>query len=293
MNRRQRPDEIPEFEEYVRKEQGEDHRSGERTGVRGRTLKRVLWGAGIAVAATAAMVAVTLPRGASAHDHGSTKSAAASAGGSGQDGTGSTAVTENDAPQGPQSGIGPLTKEEVDRAKSIALRSDTHSSYLTVEGTQGAEYLDTDVVDAPDATGGAPRRVEVLFYDYRHDQLVKQTVNLATATVERTDTATGVQPPPSNDETRQAAALLIKNPLGQGLRTDFKAATKGQTLTSPDQLRLRGATFNTSEQSAPADLRKCGSNRCVRLFTQANNGPWIDTTDYVIDLSDHTVVRIH
>lgn len=273
-------------------EQGEDHRSGERTGVRGRTLKRALWGAGIAVAATAAMVAVTLPNGASAHDHSSAKGTAASAGRSGQNGTGSTAVTESDAPQGPQTGIGPLTKEEVDRARSIALRS-TPRSFLTAEGKQGAEYLDTDLVDAPDATSDTPRRVEVLSYDYRRDQLVKQTVDLASGTVEHTDTATGVQPPPSNDETTRAAALLIKDPLGQGLRTDFKAATKGQTLTSPDQLRLRGMSFNSGEQSAPADLRKCGKNRCVRLFTQVKNGPWIDTTDYVMDLSDHTVVRIH
>jgi hypothetical protein len=202
-------------------------------------------------------------------------------------------VTEDGAPQGPQSGIGPLTKEEVDRARSIALRHGTPRNSLTAERTQGAEYLDADLVDAPDATTAAPRRVEVLFYDYGHDQLVKQTVNLDSGTVEHTDTATGVQPPPSNDETRQAAALLIKDPLGKGLRTDFTAATKGRTLTSPDQLRLRGMSFDTDEQSAPAGLEKCGRNRCVRLFTQVKNGPWIDTTDYVVDLSDHTVGRIN
>lgn len=274
-------------------ELGEDHRSGEKDRARGRTVKRALWGAGIAVAATAAMIAVTVPRGASAHGDSSTRGAAASAGQPGQGGAGSTAVTEDGAPQGPQSGIGPLTKEEVDRARSIALRHGTPRNSLTAERTQGAEYLDADLVDAPDATTAAPRRVEVLFYDYGHDQLVKQTVNLDSGTVEHTDTATGVQPPPSNDETRQAAALLIKDPLGKGLRTDFTAATKGQTLTSTDQLRLRGMSFDTDEQSAPAGLEKCGRHRCVRLFTQVKNGPWIDTTDYVVDLSDHTVGRIN
>lgn len=278
-------------------EQGEDHRSGNQDGARARTLKRALWGIGIAVAATAAMIAVTLPRGASAHSDsaaGATPKAS-----SGQNGTGNDAVTEDAAPQGPQTGIGPLTKAEVDRARSLAsaaLQHGTPRGLRTAEGAQGAEYLDTDLADAPDgsgATADTTRRVEVLFYDYGHDQLVKQTVNLATGTVEHTDTASGVQPPPSNDETRQAAALLIKDPLGKGLRTDFTAATKGQTLTSPDQLRLRGLTFNTSEQSAPAGLDKCGKNRCVRLFTQVRNGPWIDTTDYVVDLSDHTVGRIH
>ncbi|SEN77682.1 hypothetical protein [Actinacidiphila rubida] len=272
-------------------EQGEDQRSGARDGARARTLRRALWGAGAAVAATAAMIAVTLPNGASAHGGPTAAGAAASTGGA--DGAGAAAVTENAAPQGPQTGIGPLTEAEVDRAKSLAARHGTPPGYRTAEGTQGAEYLDTDLVDAPDATSGTPRRVEVLFYDYGHDQLVKQTVDLTTGTVERTDTATGVQPPPSNDETRQAAALLIRDPLGQGLRADFAAATKGQTLTSPAQLRLRGMSFNAGEQSAPAGLDQCGTHRCVRLFTQVRGGPWIDTTDYVIDLSDHTVGRIH
>lgn len=281
-------------------EQAGDHRSEERDGASGRvtttgrTVRRALWGAGMAVAATAALIAVTVPRGASAHDDGSTRNAAASAGasGHGQDG-GSSAVTENDAPQGPQTGLGPLTKDEVDRARSLALQHGAPRNSLTAGRTRGVEYLDADLVEPPDAAVSAPRRVEVLFYDYGHDQLVKQTVNLDSGTVERTDTTTGVQPPPSSDETRQAAALLIKDPLGKGLRTDFTAATKGQTLTSPDQLRLRGMSFDTGEQSAPAGLGKCGRNRCVRLFTQVKNGPWIDTTDYVVDLSDRTVGRIN
>ncbi|MBY8880866.1 Tat pathway signal sequence domain protein [Actinacidiphila acidipaludis] len=272
-------------------EQGEDHRSGQQDGARARTLRRALWGAATAVAATVAMIAVTLPRGASAHGGGSDGTASAARPGHGA--AGSAAVTEDAAPQGPQTGDGPLTKAEVDRARSIALSHGTPRDFRTAEGTQGAEYLDTDLVDPPDDAPGGPRRVEVLSYDYGHDRLVKQTVNLDTGTVERTDTATGVQPPPSRDETRQAAALLIKDPLGQGLRTDFSAATKGRTLTSPDQLRLRGMSFSTGEQSAPAGLDKCGTNRCVRLFTQVGNGPWIDTTDYVIDLSDRTVGRIH
>lgn len=277
-------------------EQGEDQRSAEHREARGRTVKRALWGAGIAVAATAAMIAVTLPNSSSADGGGSGgskgRTAAASAGTSGQGG-GTAAVTENGPAQGRQTGVGPLTKEEVGRARTLALGHGTPRGSLTAERKQGAEYLDADLVEPADAAADAPRRVEVLFYDYGHDRLVKQTVNLDSGKVERTDTATGVQPPPSNDETRQAADLLIRDPLGKNLRTDFKAATKGRTLTSPDQLRLRGMSFDTDEQSAPAGLEKCGRNRCVRLFTQVKNGPWIDATDYVVDLSDHTVGRIN
>ncbi|MGW3243663.1 Tat pathway signal sequence domain protein [Streptomyces sp. NPDC001070] len=277
-------------------DQGESRSLLRREGV-GRGLTRALWGGGVAVAATAVMIAVTLPRDASGDDHSTTGGPAAASGAPGRQDTGSGGVTEDDAPQGgQQTGRGPLTKAEVDRAKSIALQRDALRSAENVDGGRGPEYLDTDLAEPADASGASAdeaRRVEVLFYDYGHDRLVKKTVNLTAGTVEHTDTATGMQPPPSNDETREAAALLIQDALGKGLRADFKAATKGRELTSPDQLRLRGISFNTSEQSAPAGLGKCGTHRCVRLFTQVKDGPWIDTTNLVVDLSDRTVGRVH
>ncbi|MFJ5215303.1 Tat pathway signal sequence domain protein [Streptomyces sp. NPDC088354] len=259
----------------------------------------------MAVAATAVMVGITLPRAASAGDDHSTTAGSAvpsgapsqqGAGGDSGTGTGSDAVTVIQAPQGgQQTGPGPLTRAEVDRAKSIALQRDGLRSARDVDGGRGPEYLDTDLAAPADdpARTDEDRRAEVLFYDYGHDRLVKKTVDLTRGTVERTDTASGLQPPPSADETAEAAGLLIKDPLGQGLRDDFSAATEGAALTSPDQLRLRGISFNTAEQSAPAGLRKCGEHRCVRLFTQVKDGPWIDTTRFVVDLSDRTVGRIH
>ncbi|MFF7212446.1 Tat pathway signal sequence domain protein [Streptomyces sp. NPDC008238] len=243
------------------------------------------------------MIGITLPRDASGDDHSTTGGPAAAPGAPGRQDAGSGGTTEDEAPAGAQqSGRGPLTKAEVDRAKSIALRRDALRSAEDVAGGRGPEYLDTDLAEPADATGArteGARRVEVLFYDYGHDRLVKKTVDLTAGTVERTDTATGLQPPPSPDETRQAAALLIGDALGAGLRADFTAATKGRELTSPGQLRLRGISFNTAEQFAPAGLAKCGRHRCVRLFTQVKDGPWIDTTQLVVDLSDRTVGRIH
>jgi hypothetical protein len=56
---------------------------------------------------------------------------------------------------------------------------------------------------------------------------------------------------------------------------------------------VRGITYNSAEQSGPSDLSACGEHRCVRLFTQVKGGPWIDTTNLVIDLSGRTVSRIH
>jgi hypothetical protein len=264
-----------------------------KTGTAGRGVRRALIGGGIAVVATVAMIAITLPLNASGDDHSGDGVNAAASGAPGGAATPTTATSENAAPTGEeQTGRGPLTKAEVDRAKSIALARGALRSAETVDGGRGPEYVDTDLADSAEPSGDDARRVEVLFYDYGHDQLVKKTVNLTTGKVERTDSASGMQPPPSADETAEAADLLIADPLGQGLRTDFKAATKGTELTTASQLTLRGISFNTAEQSAPADLAKCGQHRCVRMFTQVKNGPWIDTTDLVVDLSDRTVARI-
>jgi len=276
-------------------DQGESRPPGStgETGTAGRGVRRALIGGGIAVAATVAMIAITLPLNASGDDHSGDGVNAAASGAPGGAATPTTATSENAAPTGEeQTGRGPLTKAEVDRAKSIALARGALRSAETVDGSRGPEYVDTDLADSAEPSGDDARRVEVLFYDYGHDELVKKTVNLTTGKVERTDSASGMQPPPSADETAEAADLLIADPLGQGLRTDFKAATKGTELTKASQLTLRGISFNTAEQSAPADLAKCGRHRCVRMFTQVKNGPWIDTTDLVVDLSDRTVARI-
>lgn len=185
-------------------DQGES-RSLPRKGGVGRGLRRALWGGGVAVAATTVMIAVTLPRDAAGDDHSTTGGPAAASGAPGQQDAGSGGVIEDDAPQGgQQTGRGPLTKAEVDRAKSIALQRDALRSAEDVDGERGPEYLDTDLAepaDATEASADGARRVEVLFYDYGHDRLVKKTVNLTAGTVEHTDTATGMQPPPSNDET--------------------------------------------------------------------------------------------
>ncbi|MFJ9590069.1 Tat pathway signal sequence domain protein [Streptomyces acidicola] len=186
-----------------------------------------------------------------------------------------------------------MTEAEVDRARSLALGGNSMPGARSVTGRPGPEYLDADLADSAVPTRGEVRRAEVLFYDYGSDKLVKRTVNLTAGKVERTDTAAGVQPPPSPEETDRAAGLLIKSALGAGLREDFKAATRGTELTSASQLTLQGISYNTAVQSGPAALADCGTHRCVRLFTQVKGGPWIDTTNLVIDLSDSTVRRIH
>ncbi|MBV1936090.1 Tat pathway signal sequence domain protein [Streptomyces sp. BV286] len=269
-----------------------------------RHLGKVVAGAAIAVAGTAVMVGITLPGSAGADDSGGqgtgqTTQQAGQAQGQGQgqaqgQGAVQPGVVE-DVPADGEKGKGrdPLTADETERVEKLALDRQLLRTSENVEGDKGPQRITVDLaepeleeLDDPNA----PRRAEVSFYDYKDDSLVTKTVNLDTGKVEATDTQRGVQPPLSRAETVEAAQLLIADPLGAGLKADFKDAT-GKALTSPDQLMLNSMVFRANA-GTPAALTDCGKHRCLRLFVKAKNGPWIDSRDLVIDLSARKVAKV-
>ncbi|MGP4010770.1 hypothetical protein [Streptomyces sp. 4N124] len=260
-----------------------------------KAIRRLLTGTAVAVAGTAAMVAVTVPMNAS-----------------GDDGTPSPAITARatatptpyDSPETPGqpapaaaplatgTGNDALTDAEIERAGQLALGADRQlrATSEDVRGRDGKPQLLTTTLVDPDGTD-AERRADILFYDYRDDRLVKKTVNLTTGRVERAQSTTGSQPPPAGPESREALKVLLTDPLGQGVRQDYESAT-GRPLTSDRQLRVQGMTYDTPPPDG-TELADCdGTHRCVRLFTSVRNGPWIDTLKFVIDLSDRSVHRL-
>ncbi|OKI01129.1 Tat pathway signal sequence domain protein [Streptomyces sp. CB02923] len=262
-----------------------------------RHLGKLVAGAAVALAGTAAMVAATLPGDAGAADGGSrTAAAEGPEARSGQSQQIRPGVVERAPAEGGQ-GIGrdPLTDDEVARAQDLAAPRTFRGATEDVKGRAGPERLTTDLAElGPDETGLAdpPRRANVSFYDYRSDAYVTKTVNLGTGKVEKTDSRHGVQPPPNRAESETAAGLLIAAPEGDGLRKDYEHAT-GKELTGPGQLAVTGFVYRgAAEGPAPERLRACGEHRCVRLFTKVRNGQWIDTRRYVVDLSARTVARL-
>ncbi|MFJ9583653.1 Tat pathway signal sequence domain protein [Streptomyces acidicola] len=268
-----------------------------------RHLGKVVAGAAIAVAGTAVMVGITLPGSVSADESASTgQQAAQQAGQTGQgqgQGQGQGAVQPGvveAAPAEGDKGTGrdPLTDDEMERVERIALNPQLLRSGENAEGERGPERINVELAE-PDADElddpGAPRRAEATFYDYKNDTLVTRTINLDTGKVEQTGTQRGVQPPFSRTETVEAAQLLIADPLGAGLKADYKDAT-GKELTSPDQLVLSGMVFRADAGTKPDTLAKCGEQRCLRLFSKVKNGPWIDTRAFIIDLSTRKVAKL-
>ncbi|MEU9451333.1 Tat pathway signal sequence domain protein [Streptomyces sp. NPDC048277] len=263
-----------------------------------RHLGKVVAGAGLAVAGTAVMIGITLPGTAGANESG------------GSDGTGTAAA--QDAGQGPGAvrpgvveqapaegkkgtGSDPLTDDETRRVEQLALTQQMFSAGKNAEGARGPERISVDLAE-PNAdeldSSNAPRRADVTFYDYKSDALITRTVNLDTGKVEQTTSRQGVQPPLSHDENVEALKLLIADPLGAGLKADFKDATD-QQLTDPEQqLLLNSAVYRATPGAQPAALDKCGEHRCVRLFPKVKNGPWIDARSLIVDLSARKVVKL-
>ncbi|MBX9361600.1 Tat pathway signal sequence domain protein [Streptomyces sp. WAC04114] len=264
-----------------------------------RHLGKVVAGTAIAVAGTAVMVAVTLPGTAGADDSGARAGQAVPQEAGATAGAGGRAVSPGvveAAPAEGEKGEGrdPLTDDELKRVEKIALGKQLFRNSESVDGDRGPQRLGIDLAEPEADEAGrpdAPRRADVTFYDYRDDTLVTRTVDLGTGKVVRSDTQHGVQPPLSRAEKAEAAALLIADPLGSGLKADYKGAT-GKALTGPDQLQLSGAVYRAAPGAQPAVLDRCGEHRCVRLFPKVKNGPWVDARSLVIDLSARKVARL-
>ncbi|WP_128374752.1 Tat pathway signal sequence domain protein [Streptomyces cavernae] len=266
-----------------------------------RHLGKVVAGAAIAVAGTAVMVGITLPGSAGADEPAGRGGGAAArqAGQAPEQGAGAVrpgVVEDAPAEGGEGEGRDPLTSDEIARAQRIALDQQLLRTSENVEGERGPQRITANLaVPAADELDDpqAPRRADVSFYDYKDDTLVTKTVNLDTGKVEKTGTQRDTQPPISHAEALEAAGLLLADPLGAGLKADYKDAT-GKELTSPDQLVLNSMVFRVSEGAqGPAGLAECGKHRCVRLFVKVKNGPWIDTRNTVIDLSARKVAKVH
>ncbi|WP_055552901.1 hypothetical protein [Streptomyces kanamyceticus] len=254
-----------------------------------RHLGKVVAGSAVAVAATAVLVGVTLPGSDGSGDR-QTNAAASK-----QDAIAKDGVVQA-APKEGEKGIGsdPLTDAEIERAEKASVSGQMRSSARDVEGDRGPQLLSTNLSEPEPSDSGAavPRRAEVVYYDYKQDAVITKTVNVETGKVENANTTRNVQPPPSQEELAEGARLLIADPLGKGLKQDYKHAT-GKALTGPGQLQLSGMVFRKETvERVPSSLTECGKHRCLQVVTKVKSGPWIDTRALVVDLSSRTVGRL-
>ncbi|MFG3349413.1 Tat pathway signal sequence domain protein [Streptomyces sp. NPDC048018] len=265
-----------------------------------RHLGKVVAGTAMAITGTAVAVAVALPGNAGADE---VPRGAAATGGTAPGSPGAPrtegpepgpATLASAQPEGAK-GIGtdPLTDDELKRAEALALTPPGAAAQRNAEGGRGPQRLGTELADPlPGDRADGPRRALVRLYDYRRDELVTRTVNLGTGRIEQSGVQRGVQPSAHPEELRAALELILASPLGKGVKEDYQDAT-GKELTSTRQLWFNGDVYRTyREADVPAQLRKCGEHRCLRLVTKILNGSWIDTRNLIVDLSARSVTRV-
>jgi hypothetical protein len=182
------------------------------------------------------------------------------------------------------SGNDALTSSEVQRARTIALTPQLAANAEDVTGKAGPEYLSAEV----DTEAGG-REAELYYYDYKSEKLLKQVVDLKAGKLVNSFSATGMQPPASEQESRTALELLIADPAGNTLKEAYRAAT-GKPLNGTEGL-VPTAHIYTAK---PADTGagKCGGNRCVQLIVATADGQFLSISEFIIDLSGRTVARL-
>ncbi|GAB3944519.1 hypothetical protein GCM10027614_34850 [Micromonospora vulcania] len=247
---------------------------------------RLRWGAGLATAAALVAFAVA-PWGAGASPQPSNVGATGPSGTVDPVGPGQVSDPSYGPPPASGTGRDPLTPAELDLARSL---DDSGGGPLAgaedVTGAVGGEQLSVELVARrPDGH----RRAALYTYDYRTDRLVKQVVDLTAGRLEGSYVAAEMQPPTVPREVRVALDLLLADPLGERLRTRYRELA-GRPLTAPDQLAVTAQTYLSPAGKGAA--ASCGRHRCVQLITQLPDGPFVDVTDLVVDLSGRTVVRL-
>ena len=182
------------------------------------------------------------------------------------------------------SGNDALTSSEVQKARDLALTPQLAASAEDVTGKAGPEYLSAEV----DAEAGG-RQAELYYYDYKADKLVKQVVDLKAGKLVDSFSATGMQPPASEQESRTALELLAADPGGSGLDEAYRAAT-GKELNGTEGLVPTSHIYTA--KAADKGAAQCGKNRCVQLIVATDAGQFLSVSDFIIDLSGRTVARL-
>ncbi|MFD1826106.1 hypothetical protein [Mumia zhuanghuii] len=183
----------------------------------------------------------------------------------------------------------PLSPEESGYAIRVAQGDDSvPASARDVRGESMPEFLYADVPTDVDSSG---RKALVVLYDYTADTTYHQTVDLRAGKVVESLSAASLQPPLSAGETETAMRHALEAE-GETLRfTREFERSEGVPLLSEEQVSYVAGVWTYDGTTDGG--RECGAERCAQLGIRAPSGTYLDTTDFVINLSDRSIVRLH
>src|SRR5262249_12085885 len=112
----------------------------------------------------------------------------------------------------------------------------------------------------------APRRADVLFYDYATESTIRAVVDVRSGQVENVETVPGMQPLISRAEAARALSITLADREASAfIRAQYQART-GTTLRSADDLVVTAGVFHVDSLPDVAAVAECAVHRCAQLL---------------------------
>jgi hypothetical protein len=181
----------------------------------------------------------------------------------------------------------PLSAPEIGYAISVA-RSDKSipASSTNVRGEKYPQFIN---IELPQDIETAGRKAVVVFYDYTDNRAYRQYVDLEAGRVTRSESSVETQPTATPDEARVATTLAIQHDRHLLFERQFEEL-QGVPLISAEQVAFRGGTWVANE--ALSNGKECGEERCIELILSTPTGDFLNTRDFVVNLSRQTVIEL-
>lgn len=181
----------------------------------------------------------------------------------------------------------PLSAKETGYAIHVASTDASIPATATdVRGGAGPEFLFADLPDDVDST---KRLAVVHLYDYTANVGYQQVVDLSAGRVTSSVSGKKVQAPTSADEADVAMELAIAAGDKLAFAQEFEQV-QGVPLVSTDQVEYVSGTFVYDGSTVGG--KECGADRCAQLMVQTGSGAYLGTWDFVVNLTDQSIVEI-
>jgi Na+-transporting methylmalonyl-CoA/oxaloacetate decarboxylase gamma subunit len=192
----------------------------------------------------------------------------------------------------PRTGYDPLSPEEQERARTLAVERAEFASALNAAGRSELLLIERHAESKTDMrSGNWPRRADIYTYLYDSDTLLLAVVNLTSGQVDSVETSQNVQLPLTQNETDRAIQLLLADAtLMANIAGQYQTIT-GAALTQPEtQLKLNALIYRADAMpNANPGAAACGLHRCAQFLIATQNDVVINVLP-IVDLSLGAVV---
>jgi hypothetical protein len=181
----------------------------------------------------------------------------------------------------------PLSTEETGYAIHVASTDASIPAGSTDSlGEPGAEFLYADLPDVGADLSG--RMVVVSLYDYTSGAAYDQIVDLAAGKVVTSTKSEQAQPPTSATEADIAMQIAIDSEADLMFKDEFEQ-NMGVPLIATDQVEYVAGAWVYDETTTKG--KTCGEDRCAQLMVSTATGAYLNTWDFVVNLSTKTIVK--